>query len=72
MVVYLHSLNLYNAALFKKKKKKPVIKILSFLGNFGVLTMSCVIQTYICAGNQGKGMHTNYRLRWQTACTESA
>lgn len=34
MVVYLHSLNLYKTGLIKKKKKKVVIKILSFPENF--------------------------------------
>lgn len=61
MVVYLHSLSLYNAALFEKKKK-PAIKILSFPGNSEMLAMYCIIRIYICAGNQGKGMHTDCRL----------
>lgn len=61
MAVYLQSLKLYSAALLEKKKK-PVIKILSFHGNFEVLTVECIIQTSICAGNQGKGVPTNYRL----------
>lgn len=61
MAVYLHSLNLYNAALIKKKKKL-LSRSFPFPGNFEVLTMCCIIQTCICTENEGKVMHTNYSL----------
>lgn len=59
MAVYLHSLNLYNAALFKKKIASLLSRSFPFPGNSEVLTTFCIIQTYICTDNQGKVMHTN-------------
>lgn len=44
----------------KRKKKKACYQDFLFRGGVAMLAMHCIIQIYICAGHEVKGMHTNY------------
>lgn len=58
MVVYLHSLNLYNAALFKKKKKKACYQDPFFPWKFWSANyVLCYSDLYLCWKSRERNAH---------------